>query len=129
MFVYRGMIARSSSADRYAAGVEHTMMREMEGKRVALWMTRRAPAHGVEMAVIVGTVRIAASVLVLDRGPSQRLMVLDDELLERFHEPPVFMRALFRDAALVLPVSVSRIPADADYVIPFWYGSVKPSEN
>jgi hypothetical protein len=105
------------------------MMREMEGKRVALWITRRAPARGVEMAVIGGTIRIAGGVLVLDRGPSQHPMVLDDELLERFREPPVFMRALFGDAELVLPVSVSRIPADADYVIPFWYGSVKPNRN
>ena len=83
----------------------------------------------VDVAAIIGTVRSIGDQFVLDRGASRPPLDLDEGLLERFREPPFFMRHMFADAELMLSVEVSRLPADADFVLPFSFGPVEPCRN
>jgi len=105
------------------------VIREMEGKRAAILLLRWSSTQRLDVGAIVGTVRSVGGQFVLDRGVSRPALDLDEGLLERFREPPFFMRQLFADAELLLSVGVSRLPADADFVIPFSFGFVEPCRN
>jgi len=105
------------------------VLRDWVDKRVAIVMVSKDVSRRLDLAVITGTVRSDGAKLILDRGPRWRSLTLDEDLLERFRPPPRFMRNMFHDAELILAVGVSRLPTDADCVIPFWLDVGKPSRN
>jgi hypothetical protein len=105
------------------------MLRDWVDKRVAILLLTKEASRRFDLAVITGTVRSHGAGLILDRGPRWRSLTLDEDLLERFRPPPEFMRHMFHDAELILAVGVSRLPTDADCVIPFWLDVGEPSMN
>jgi len=105
------------------------MLRDCVDKRVAIVMMTKASPRRFNLAVMKGTVRSRGASLILERGPRWRSLTLDEDLLERFRPPPTFMRHMFHDAELILIVGVSRLPTDADCVIPFWLDPGEPSRN
>lgn len=105
------------------------MLRDCVDKRVAIVMMTRTSSRRFNLAVMTGTVRSSGASLILERGPRWRSLTLDEDLLERFRPPPRFMRHMFHGAELILVVGVSRLPTDADFVVPFWLDAGEPSRN
>ncbi len=105
------------------------MLRDCVNKRVAIVMMTKGSSRQFNWAIVTGIIRTSGASLILDRGPKWPSLAVDEELLQRFKPPPKFMRHMFRDAELILAVGVSRLPADADCVIPLWLDVGEPSLN